>query len=249
MIAKHFDIEKGLGPRGLQLKMKGTYVGFSEATIASALQHSTTRQRLSARFSNKASITPICCRTIMWRVQIDLIDFRNNPAYHNGKEFRYILTVLDVFSRYTWLRPLTRKSSKNVAKELKAIFDTFGNPKIVQNDRGTEFKQDVSRLLKVRDIRQIFSSPYLPESQRKLERSHRTLKYKLQYDLISNPNGTNWVNELPTYELQLNDMLRGEIAWWSPLNVYYGREKLLTTFENTTERIRSEARIASGKRK
>ena len=80
--------------------------------------------------------------------------------------------MLDVFSRYTWLRPLTRKSSKNVAKELKAIFDTFGNPKIVQNDRGTEFKQDVSRLLKVRDIRQIFSSPYLPESQRKLERSH-----------------------------------------------------------------------------
>ena len=75
VIAKHFDIEKGLGPRGLQLKMKGTYVGFSEATIASALQHSTTRQRLSARFSNKAPITPICCRTVMWRVQIVLLAF------------------------------------------------------------------------------------------------------------------------------------------------------------------------------
>ena len=134
-----------------------------------------------------------------------------------------------------------------MAKELKAIFVTFSNPKMVQNDQGTEFKQDVSRLLKARDIRQIFSSPYHPESQGKVERSHRTLKYKMQYDLISNPNGTNWVNELPTYGLQLNDMPRGELAWWSPLNVYYGREKFLTTSENTTERIRSEARIASGK--
>ena len=37
-----------------------------------------------------------------------------------GIVYRYVLSIMDVFSRFIWLRPLARKTSKVVAAELKA---------------------------------------------------------------------------------------------------------------------------------
>lgn len=36
----------------------------------------------------------------------------------HGISYRYVLLVMDVFSRFVWLRPVSTKSSKNIADEL-----------------------------------------------------------------------------------------------------------------------------------
>lgn len=48
---------------------------------------------------------------------------------------RHILTVIDVLSRYEWLRPLKGHSAE-VARHLEHICNEHGTPKVTQHDQG-----------------------------------------------------------------------------------------------------------------
>ena len=57
------------------------------------------------------------------RHQVDLMDLgKRGSVEFKGIVYRYVPSVIDVFSWYIWLRPLARKTSKAVAAELKAIY-------------------------------------------------------------------------------------------------------------------------------
>lgn len=219
IVSEQFHQTKGLGPRRLQQHLRSGYIGLSEPLIAKVLATSKLHQRLNVKFSNKAPVRPISSSTVMGRIQIDLVDFSAHSMSYKDN----ILTVMDVFSRYMWLRPITRKTSKNVALELAKIFDTFGKPGICQHDQGSEFKGKVSDLLQQLHIKQIKSSPYHPQSQEKIERSHRTLKTRMKYDLLISKNGTNWVEELHSYQTLLNNMRKKQLNWKTPHHIFFGR--------------------------
>ena len=70
-----------------------------------------------------------------------------------------------------WLRPLKSKRSKEIASELKRG-GPLGPPLF------SEFKGDVKRLCRKMQVKMIHSRPYLPQSQGKVERSHRALRLK-----------------------------------------------------------------------
>lgn len=71
----------------------------------------------------------------------------------------------------------------------------------------------------------IKSRPYYPQSQGKVERSHRTLRKKISYDLITQGRvGVNWVENLSKYAKCLNNDKREELGWKSAFEVYYGRK-------------------------
>ena len=61
---------------------------------------------------------------------------RNVKIEYNGKTYQYILSLLDIFSRFHWLLPLQSKHSNRVKSELKKIFDQHRNPRKLQSDRG-----------------------------------------------------------------------------------------------------------------
>lgn len=143
----------------------------------------------------------------------------------HGKTFRYILTVQDIFSRYIWLRPLTGKESKQVAKELQELYCEVGPPKVLQCDNGGEFKKAVEHLCRKLEVKIIRSSPYHPQSQGKVERSHRTLRKKIMYDLgHMSKVGVNWVSQLRAYQKILNEEPMDVLGSQSPFEVFYGRE-------------------------
>ena len=49
------------------------------------------------------------------------------------------MSILDVFSWYHWLVPLTSKHATKVAIELSKVYDVHGTPENLQSDRGKEF--------------------------------------------------------------------------------------------------------------
>ena len=64
-----------------------------------------------------------------------------------------------------------------------------------------EFKGSVKRLTKEMKIKTILSRPHHPQSQGKVERSHRSLRAKMEFDLLKmSQKGVNWVKHLPTYQ-------------------------------------------------
>ena len=116
------------------------------------------------------------------RHQVDLMDLgKRGSVEFKGIVYRYVLSVMDVFSRFIWLRPLARKTSKAVAAELKAIYRENGLPIVLQSDQGSEFKGAVKGLCRKLKVKMVHSRPYHPQSQGKIERSHGALRSKMEY--------------------------------------------------------------------
>ena len=127
------------------------------------------------------------------------------PVTKNGKTYHYILTVQDVFSRYLWLRPLTRKTSHQVARKLSKLYSEVGPLRVIQSDNGDEFKA-VEKLCQTLGIKIIRGSPYHPQSQGKVERSHRSLRKNISFDLLRfSKVGVNWASKLREYQKILNE--------------------------------------------
>ena len=74
---------------------------------------------------------------------------------YKGKTYRYILSLMDLFSRFHWLAPFERKKSSFVKKELKRIYTLHGIPERIQSDNGGEFKKDVESYCKKNKIKMI----------------------------------------------------------------------------------------------
>ena len=68
----------------------------------------------------------------------DIADL-SSLAGENDK-YRYILVVIDIFSRYLWLEPLRTKTGKEVLNAFKSICARGVVPKKLCTDSGAEFK-------------------------------------------------------------------------------------------------------------
>ena len=76
--------------------------------------------------------------------QVDLAVFNNLAPYNDG--YKYLLVVIDVFSKYSWVRILRRKTGKEVNKALESIFDADKRkPQNIQSDKGKEFISILSK--------------------------------------------------------------------------------------------------------
>lgn len=113
------------------------------------------------------------------RYQVDLMDLgKRGRVKYQGIVYRHVLSVMDVFGRFIWLRPLKSKHSKEIASELKSIYMEYGPPLLLQSDQGSEFKGDVKRLCRKMQVKMIYSRPHHPQSHGKVERSHRALRFE-----------------------------------------------------------------------
>ena len=57
-----------------------------------------------------------------------------------NKNYKYILTVIDFFSKFSWCYPLKSKKSEEIINSFKDIFKkSKRKPTRIQSDEGTEF--------------------------------------------------------------------------------------------------------------
>lgn len=74
--------------------------------------------------------------------QMDLVDVQELAPHNDG--VRYLMTVIDCFTRYAWVRMLENKNAASVLEAFKSILSSAGEkPKILVIDRGTEFKNRI----------------------------------------------------------------------------------------------------------
>lgn len=221
LVADEFHRTKGSGARKIVCSLKDKFVGLSKDHVQSILNRDKLHYRRNARFLNKAILKPIRARDVQVRHQVDLMDLgKRGKVKFKGIVYRYVLSVMDVFSRFIWLRPLQSKNSKAIAAELKVIYMENGSPLVLQSDQGSEFKGAVKRLVKM-----VNSRPYHPQSQGKVERSHRALRSKMEYDLLKmGKKGLNWAKALPDYQRILNEDPKEVLKYKSPFEVYFARK-------------------------
>jgi hypothetical protein len=108
--------------------------------------------------------------------QIDLIDLKSFKGSNFGKTF--ILTAIDVFSKYAWAIPIKDKEAKSCKIALEHILKTSGRiPSYIYLDNGKEFLGVFKKFCDERKIR-IFPTKS-PLKASIIERFNRTLKEKM----------------------------------------------------------------------
>jgi len=53
--------------------------------------------------------------------------------------FRYILLLIDIFSKYIWVQPLKTKKGNEMVSALKVVFSQGRKPEVLRTDKGSEF--------------------------------------------------------------------------------------------------------------
>lgn len=139
------------------------------------------------------------------------------------KGYRYILGVIDVFSRYIMLIPLKGIKSKQVINKLfKRWIAIFGMPKIIHSDNGSQFRNNfMEDFCKVLKINQTFASPYYHQGNGLVERIFRTAKDRIY--ATSMKFVTSWVDAIPFVEMGMR-MTKSEATNYPPFEVVFGKQ-------------------------
>ncbi|XP_052754766.1 uncharacterized protein LOC128201532 [Galleria mellonella] len=125
------------------------------------------------------------------------LDFKG-PLPSNT-ENKYILTIVDEFSRFPFAYPCKDVSSGTVITCLKDLFFTFGTPLYIHSDRGAGFmSQEFKDFLLRNNIACSRTTPYNPEGNGQVERLNGTLWRTIQLSLRSkNLDIRYWEQVLP----------------------------------------------------
>ncbi len=124
--------------------------------------------------------------------QLDLADMQSLSRYNKG--FKYLLTCIDVLSKYAWAVPLKDKTGKSLVLALKEILRDNRKPEKIQTDQGTEFTNKVFRqFLESQGIHFYTTSNDVKASV--VERFNRTLKGRM-YKYFTYKNTLKYIGVL-----------------------------------------------------
>ena len=141
-----------------------------------------------------------------------------------SQKYRYLLTVVDRFTRWPEAIPLVDAQTITCAKAFAFHWIArFGVPVDLTSDRGSQFTSELWAILfQLHGTRLHRTTAYHPQSNGIVERFHRHLKSAL----IARLNGPNWVDELPCVLLGIRtvpkedlDCSLAEMVYGAPLTV------------------------------
>ena len=144
-----------------------------------------------------------------------------HPKSSKGNE--YIVTVTDLFSKWSEAYPVRNHTAEIVAKVLmEQLFPRFGMPKRILTDQGAEFESILFKELCCRmEIDKVRTSPYKPTTNGCVERFHRTLNSML--GKVVQENQRDWDVRLPLV-MAAYRAAKHESTGYSPNFLVLGRE-------------------------
>ena len=135
--------------------------------------------------------------------------------------FRYLLTMIDRFTRWPTAIPLRDITTETVVDALAhGWIGSHGIPQTITTDRGSQFTSAVwSQLLEAWGINHSTTTAYHPEANGLVERFHRRLKEALR--ALCGDERNEWFWKLPMALLSIRTTLKPDIDA-SPADLVYG---------------------------
>lgn len=147
-------------------------------------------------------------------MQCDLVDVSKLSKYNNG--VKYLLTAIDVFSKYGYALPLKKKNSDSMLKAFKKLFKESKFVSHLQTDRGKEFwNKFLKSYFKRHKINHYSTHSEFKASV--VERFNRTLKTKL-YRIFTHRNSYRYVHLLKNVLKSYNASVHRSTGY-APINV------------------------------
>jgi len=181
---------------------------------------------------------PVIAMSKLDRLEVDLIDMTTWVGSNNSR--RYAVSIIDCFSKYAWLLPITQKKAEKVLEVLGPFLKEH-TPKVLQSDNGGEFTNArMKELLDNLHIKHITSLPYKPSSNGQVERFNRMIKSMIMQYMAAS-NSRRYLDVLPkivenynnTYHTTIKSTLAavwaGEHIGQARKNIKANVDKMLAT--------------------
>ena len=124
---------------------------------------------------------------VIWAA--DLVEMQKFSKWNKG--IKYLLMVIDVFSKYGWIKGLKDKKTETVSKAFDDIFKSKRKPQMLWTDKGSEFiSKHFKDFLKREGIKL-----YHTENEEKssvVERWNKTMKNRMWKMFTVNNNTVYW---------------------------------------------------------
>lgn len=113
-----------------------------------------------------------------YKVSIDTV----GPLYRTVTDYKHILTMQCLFTKYCIAVPVKDIKAKTIAVELaRHLIPVHGVPRIILSDRGKSFRNNLLRhLAEIFGFKMITTTAYRPQSNGSLERTHAPHKAYLR---------------------------------------------------------------------
>ncbi len=160
------------------------------------------------------------------QISVDIV----GPLMMGKTRNRYIVTMIDKFSRFAMMEPVRDIRAISVIKAIDKWIATFGPPESILSDNGSQFISSIysNYMLNHGDVKRRYAATYHPECNGQIERLHRWLKERLA--LIAQDGGLNflngtddWSDYLPIIQYTYNS-LPNRMTTYSPMNIVFGRD-------------------------
>ena len=153
------------------------------------------------------------------RVAMDLLDMSVTTSRGN----RYVLVMVDCFTRWTEAFPLPDKTAQSVADAFfNQVVCRFGMPSVIHSDQGREFENRIMQeLCLLGGAHKTRTTPYHPESDGMVERFNRTLLMMLA--MFASKNRDDWDDLLPAVMMAYRSSVH-ESTGFSPYRLMFGEE-------------------------
>lgn len=176
-------------------------------------------------------------RGISDTLQADLVEMI--PYAKSNNNNKYILTVINIFSKKAFARALKRKTAAEVTRAMKSILGSIKyRIKNLHVDRGKEFyNSEMKNMLLDKNIH--LYSTYTTNKAAIIERFNRTLKGKM-WKMFSFRGTSKWIDILPNIIIEYNNTKHRTIQM-KPNQVNKNNEQfLLDTVYNYKQNILSK---------
>ena len=170
----------------------------------------------------KAAISKIKACTPFELVCIDIA----GPFQYTRSNNRYILGMIDHFTKYVVLVPIKSVDAKTIARTIvKHWLTKFGMPNILMSENGKCFESEVlNEMLRICGVQRRFSPPYHQQSNGLVERLFKTTKQLLSASVLE--FGREWDEVLPLVEMTLR-ATKQKSTGYSSFEILYGDRMIL----------------------
>jgi len=129
-------------------------------------------------YRKKAPLSPLPIWPPFSRIHVDHI----GPLPVSPDGYRYLLVVIDATTLWAEAFPVKSTTAEETADVLyREIISRYGAPQAIHSDQGTAFRNQLLTLLcKLLRIKHIYSSPFHPKGNAKVERANRTIATTLR---------------------------------------------------------------------
>ena len=136
---------------------------------------------------------------------LDILDLKDY-APKNNTGYRYVLVIMDNFSKFGWTVPLKNKNAQTIKDSFeKILISSKRKPTLMQSDRGNEFYNNIFQdFLNKNNIK--VSSRNTSYGAVFAERFNRTIRDLLKKPVFEKGDG-NWIDVLPTITKQYNNRI------------------------------------------